>query len=420
MSDRELRASITNCGIDFSPTEAALVRLRGAGATSVVLVTARRKGEQQAWDAIKNTTSSRPLQEFLQIYPSGQFAKEASELLNTALKIEEAERLAKLQGMTLVQARQEVADLEARILKLTRESEESRQAALEKLDAEYHAQREEAGRLKPKDIFESDVDYAERTAAAKRTVDELDRKHEAERQRIAENGSDELAAQSGDLKRQLAELRGRKYIIEGAKLEFVDYDANQERLTARLDGEEYWFQIPRASARDLYGRWPTVRVAQAFEENQNGARDIVDSSEGKTVYYPGIPKRSARVEFLPNNCPSFAADGQLATFNPDSDCEMHQLIRGSDSRSLVHRYTFRVTTKVHVTITADASRGQQRFTPLLLLYDQEFVNFATGHRLSLTEAQIEIDLNPGDYIALVTSAGRTGGQYVLELKKGDQ
>jgi hypothetical protein len=383
-------------------------------------VTARRKGEQQAWDAIKNSRSPLPLQEFLQIYPNGQFAKQATQLLGSALKIEEAERHAKLQKMTLLQARQEMADLEARILKLTRDSEENRQATLDKLDADYRAQREAANRVKPKDIFESDADYAERTAVAKRNAEALDRKHEAERQRIVGDASDKLVAQNQELKRQIAELRDRKYVIEGAKLEFVDYDANQERLTARVDGEEYWFQIPRDRARDLYGRWPTARVAQAFEEDRNGARDIVDSSDGNTFYYPGIPKRSARVEFLPNNCPSFAADGKPATFDPNTDCEMSQVIRGNESRSLVHRYTFRVTTRVHVTITADASRGQQRFTPLLLLYDQESVNLATGRRLGLTEAQIEIDLNPGDYRVLVTSAGRTGGQYVLELKKGDQ
>jgi len=420
LSDRELKASITNCGIDFSPTQAALVRLRDVGVTSVVLMTARRKGERQAWDAIKNTRSSLPVQEFLRVYPDGQFAKEASELLSTALKMEEAERRTKLQKMTLVQARQEVADLEARILKLTRDMEGSRQAALAKLDTEYHAQRETAGRLKPKDIFESDADYAERIAVVKRAVEAVDRRHEAERQRMVVDASNQLVAENQELKRQIADLRDRKYIIEGAKLQFVDYDANQERLTTRVDGEEYWFQIPRDRARDLYGRWPTARVAQAFEEGPNGARDIVDSSGGDTFYYPGIPKRSAHVEFLPNNCPPFAAEGQLATFNPNSDCEMRQLIRGNDSRALVHRYTFRVATKVHVTLAADASRGQQRFTPLLLLYDRESVNLATGHRVSLTEAQIEIDLNPGDYIALVTSAGRTGGQYVLELKKGNQ
>ena len=49
-----------------------------------MLLTLRGKGEQQSWEAIKNSQTSSAIEEFLKIYPNSEFAAEARQRLAEA------------------------------------------------------------------------------------------------------------------------------------------------------------------------------------------------------------------------------------------------------------------------------------------------------------------------------------------------
>jgi len=375
---------VSTCHIGFFPTTDVLGGLQGAGATVPVLEALRQDG----------------------------FSR-----------------------ITLAQAQQEVTLLERKVQELSKAVEGERDGAWAQLDANYQQQRNKAAQVGPKDMFETAADYAARVARAKAGVAELDRQHGAEKNAMGVRYEGELVEKTQALNRDIAALRERNYRVEGAELLFGDYDAEHKRLAANLNGEEYWFTVPTDRAKDLYGRWSTAIVDRQFDEDVSHTRYLVDTV--KDGRFPGVPKKiaappepqtaapsgppaPARAQnFLPGNCPTLVPNGQLATFNADSDCEMRQVVVGNSSKALVHRYSFRVSGRQHVTLTVDASRGKQRFTPLLLLYNQNSDTPTKGAPLGAAGAQITIDLNPGDYIVLVTSAGRTGGQYVLELKQGE-
>ena len=81
MPDGRAKSLVNTCGIGFAATDENLVRLREAGATSVVTITVRRRGEQQAWGTVKDSGEAKPVEEFLRIYGKGQFGNEAREKL---------------------------------------------------------------------------------------------------------------------------------------------------------------------------------------------------------------------------------------------------------------------------------------------------------------------------------------------------
>lgn len=79
--DARVQGSVDTCGISFSTTQDTLRRLEQAGATSVVLASLRKKGEQQTWAALKNGRTSSAFEDFLRIYPESEFATEAPQKL---------------------------------------------------------------------------------------------------------------------------------------------------------------------------------------------------------------------------------------------------------------------------------------------------------------------------------------------------
>ena len=176
------------------------------------------------------------------------------------------------------------------------EAEEGR--ALAHLDSEYSHQRDEAVQVKTRDRFENAADYEARVAKVKDAVIELDRNHLVERNQVILSFAGQVAAKTQELNSRIASLKERKFPIEGVTPEFSDYDSDRDRLMARISGEEYWFAIPRDRARDLYGRWNSARVEQAFDDDAVQTRWLADTDG---TIFPGVPKtiaedREARVK----------------------------------------------------------------------------------------------------------------------------
>jgi hypothetical protein len=290
--DGRLQSTVTDCGITFSPNDETLGRLRDAGATSVVLVSVRRKGEQQSWDGVKNSQTARPIEEFLRTFPSGQFASDARAKLASVQKLEEVANQARLGGLKLEQAHQEVASLETRIQEIAKSRDSNQERALAKLNSEYESRRSNTAQIKPKDMFESDAEFAERIEKTKQALSELNAQHMRERDRIRQGTTSELTQQTRELRRQIQDLRERQYPVEGAVLEFISYDANREWLVAAINGQQYWFKIRRDSARELYSRWSKARFVQSYEDDpKHPPVVVVDTETG--VKYAGIPKGAA-------------------------------------------------------------------------------------------------------------------------------
>jgi formylglycine-generating enzyme required for sulfatase activity len=190
---------------------------------------------------------------------------------------------------TLADARQEVASLERRIQNLTTASDAARDRALAQLDADYQPQRDKAAQVSPKDMFEKEADYAARVAKAKGALAELERNHKAAREQMAARYARELAEQTQAIRRQIeAFVRERKYPVAGAKLDFVNYDADHDRLVAAVNGEEYWFTVPADRAKTIYGRWNNATLAQAFNDDDSHTRYLVDTPAYE--HFPGLPK----------------------------------------------------------------------------------------------------------------------------------
>ena len=196
--------------------------------------------------------------------------------------------------LTLDQARQEVASLELRVRNLATASDAARDRALAQLDAEYRPQRDEAAAkaAEPQTIFEKDPVYAARVARAKEALAELERNHNTAREQMAARYAAELAKQTQAIRRQIeAYVKERKYPMAGAKLDFVNYDANHDRLMAAVNGEEYWFTVPPDPARIVYGRWNQATLAQAFNDDDSHTRYLVDTPADE--HFPGVPKAVA-------------------------------------------------------------------------------------------------------------------------------
>jgi formylglycine-generating enzyme required for sulfatase activity len=201
----------------------------------------------------------------------------------------EAVRQDGLPRASVAEARQEVASLERKIVSLTAASNAERDRALNQLDADYRPQIEGAAKVDPQGMFEKSADYAARVAAAKEKLAELERDRQAARERTAARYSGDLADKAQPIRRQIdAFVKGRTYLMAGAKLDFVDYNADNDRLLAAVNGEAYWFSVPVDPAKNLYGRWSKAALSQAFSEDDAHTRYLVDTVTD--AHFPGVPK----------------------------------------------------------------------------------------------------------------------------------
>ena len=83
-------------------------------------------------------------------------------------------------------------------------------------------------------------------------------------------------------------LKERKYREEGAALDYLRYDANLNRLMAKVGQTEYWFALPNDKARELHARWISASVEGAAEDDPDRTRWLVDPASGGR--YLGLPR----------------------------------------------------------------------------------------------------------------------------------
>jgi formylglycine-generating enzyme required for sulfatase activity len=157
------------------------------------------------------------------------------------------------------------------------------------VDADYSRQRKQLGELAPKDRYETAAEYAARQAEWIQAREEVDRKHKAAREEIERAYEAEVQEGGRPYLAEIAALKARTYPMEGAKLEFLDYDADNGILKGKLGGREYWFAVPRESARrmDLETHPAAARAERPIEDDASPTRVLVETATGKR--FPGVP-----------------------------------------------------------------------------------------------------------------------------------
>jgi len=192
------------------------------------------------------------------------------------------------QHITLAQARGEVGLLERKIAEISSSNNSARDSELARLDAEFAPRLAVARQVSPQDQFESDAAFAARKGRAESAAADLVRDLENQKQRISQRYADDVSASTKFFQRQLAGLKERTYEDEGTKAEFLRYDADQNRLMAKLGETEYWFTVPNDKAREFYTQWWKLRVERGFEEDTERTRFLVEPPSGDR--YAGIPR----------------------------------------------------------------------------------------------------------------------------------
>ena len=169
--------------------------------------------------------------------------------------------------LTRDQAHAEVAGMMQREQAIETEVNTERDEALRKLDAEYQAQRAKAAYVPPKDPFTSTAEYGVQMQRAQIAAAAVDRKHDAA---VAQANADYQAKtelKNRPFRDRIEFLEKSQYVVAVAAL-FASYDADSERLTATIGGQEYWFDnVPGNSARQLNENWKSVEVVQPYADD---------------------------------------------------------------------------------------------------------------------------------------------------------
>jgi hypothetical protein len=187
-------------------------------------------------------------------------------------------------GLSVEQAHEEVKGLEAYVGKADPTLAAQRDADIQKIDAEYRADQAKAAKIDPKGEFESTADYNHRVEQSKAAVAELGRKHEAAIAQVKASYEAKARSKFRPFQARIEFLKQAHYAT-GAQAVYVGYDADTNRLTATLGGEEYWFdQMPAAEARQMKEDWKDVIVARAYDEDDLKTRVLRLAGISQTGY----------------------------------------------------------------------------------------------------------------------------------------
>jgi len=211
---------------------------------------------------------------------------------------QEVSSLEKAVETTQVRAKQEVSLLETRIEEIRKTVEEAQEQSLREVDKKYQGEWDKAGQVPPPDDFTPREKQQKLVDEARERQRSIDVKHQAEREEIKRQYAGEFDQKTQADKQQIEQiktlmekevqtyrvridlLRGRTYWIKEARAEFVRNDPDNQRLTLKIDGEEYLFQIAPEAARDLVGRLSGVKVEQYLGEEHAQERVLVDTTSG--------------------------------------------------------------------------------------------------------------------------------------------
>jgi len=162
--------------------------------------------------------------------------------------------------LTLSQAQAEVTALENRKQSNEVPINGERDTALASSDADYSIQRRKIA----EDSF--------RTTAQKTTdLAALDRSHDDYRSRTTARYASDLGRKNELLERRIALLKQSLYPLGGSPPKYLDYVADDSRLSAMVGGEEYWFNVPPSRAKSLVEQWANVKVLRRYDDQ--GSRE---------------------------------------------------------------------------------------------------------------------------------------------------
>jgi len=234
---------IVSCHVSFSLDPAVLERLAGSGAPKPVI------------DALDRDTVSR---------------------------------------MTVEQAHRDVAALDDRKRANEASVNAERDAALQKLETDFQAQRRKASAIPPKDQFETTAAYNERAAKANDALAAMDQNHQADLSRLRDDFQAALAQRNAILDHRIAFLQNSLYPLASIQPKYVSYDADEARLAVGVGDSEFWFNVLPSRAKDMYEHWSTVRLMQPYADGEAVTRYLADNSGLDPV--SGIPRIQALLD----------------------------------------------------------------------------------------------------------------------------
>jgi hypothetical protein len=334
VADVRVQAFVDQCGIDFANTPEVEKALVGFGASNGVIATVRKKDkvrlrreEEKLWTESKDGRSAAKLQEYLRRFPDGEHSLEAKEKLTQLKMVEELRtkiRQAKKEGkwqeaepwlkeltglvpedeetrtwkiwetgerarwdsMTLAEAKQEVESLEEKIAQIRKTVETARDTELQQLESTCRSERENAGQVAPQGEYETSAEYEARLEAAKQKQAVVDAKCQADKDQAQRRYTTELEENTSAYKDRIGRLQNRTYLMPGASVQRVGYDADASRFSVTINGEEYWFKIEPSTARDFDSRLGSAKVEQYLGEEHAQERVLVDA--GTVARFKGV------------------------------------------------------------------------------------------------------------------------------------
>ena len=176
--------------------------------------------------------------------------------------------------LTVEQAHDQVAGLEQYIADSNKAMAAERDAALQKLNAEYQIQRKKEVIIEPKDEFETTQEFNARKQQAEAAVEALDRKHDEDTSRLTYIYLAKANTKAQPFQARIAYLEKSQY-PGAAKAGYTEgaYNPDTQTLPITIGGEEYLFDnVAPATARQIIMKWNGVTIARPYAEDEMKTR----------------------------------------------------------------------------------------------------------------------------------------------------
>jgi hypothetical protein len=227
--------------------------------------------------------------------------------------------------LSVEQAHAEVAELESHIAELDKTTAAERDAALQKLDADYQAQRAKEAHIDPKSEFESTTEYNARVQQKQKTLAAMDSKHEADRNELAAQYARNAGAHSQRFQQRITFLE--KYMYPDSRaIAYGHYNADGQRLTATIGSDEYSFDtVPSKTAQTLHDNWKQVKVVQPYADDDGHTRSLV--LEAGTISAKGYSHTAKIAKMLAD------AQARMARRDYQGAVTEYQSVLGADAEN---------------------------------------------------------------------------------------
>jgi hypothetical protein len=139
----------------------------------------------------------------------------------------------KREGMTLAQARREVAALRDKVRQVQEPIEAERDKALLALETDYQPLLQKLSTTK--DTFETTAQYQARLDKEKKKRETVERKYQTDRAAMQRNYAEEINWLTRADQDRIAELVAGKYPVEDMKVTLMQYNADTSILDAKVN-----------------------------------------------------------------------------------------------------------------------------------------------------------------------------------------